>query len=157
MLKNAPYPPQCSLEQMCMMLPLAQSTYSAFFLFRYFQQKSKHDLPTQSIAARQPVFHIQTQYHHFYPNQSPTHDQLPTTSHPLPPTNYQLLIFFFFIVCLNFKTAKFSSIEVSASVVCKSSSKILAINSPLLCIRFCCSALSLILERVLILRDSSLI
>ena len=41
--------------------------------------------------------------------------------------------FFFFIVCLNFKTAKFSSMDVSVSLVCKSSSKIPAINSPLLC------------------------
>jgi len=45
----------------------------------------------------------------------------------------ELYFFFFFIVCLNFKTAKFNSMDVSVSLVCKSSSKIPAINSPLLC------------------------
>ena len=44
-------------------------------------------------------------------------------------------LFFFFIVCLNFKTAKFSSIDVSVSVVCKSSSRSSVIISPLFCIR----------------------
>jgi hypothetical protein len=42
-------------------------------------------------------------------------------------------LLFFFIVCLNFKTAKFNSIDVSVSLVCKSSSKISAISSPLFC------------------------
>jgi len=61
--------------------------------------------------------------------------------------------FFFFIVCLNFKTAKLSSMDVSVSLVCKSSSRISAIISPLFRIRACCSRLSLTLERVLMLRD----
>ena len=43
--------------------------------------------------------------------------------------------FFFFIVCLNFKTAKLSSMDVSVSLVCKSSSRISAIISPLFRIR----------------------
>ena len=55
--------------------------------------------------------------------------------------------FFFFIVCLNFKTAKFNSIDVSVSVVFRSSSRISAIISPLFCIRGFCSALSLMFEK----------
>lgn len=51
-------------------------------------------------------------------------------------------LFFFFIVCLNLKTAKFSSIEVSVSLVCKSSSKISEISSPLFCMSDFCWALS---------------
>ena len=61
-------------------------------------------------------------------------------------------LFFFFIVCLNFKTAKFNSIDVSVAVVCRSSSRISAIITPLFRIRACCSPLSLTLERVLIWR-----
>ena len=47
-------------------------------------------------------------------------------------------LFFFFIVCLNFKTAKFNSIDVSVSVVCRSSSRSSAIISPLFRIRAFC-------------------
>ena len=66
-------------------------------------------------------------------------------------------LFFFLITCLNFKTAKLSSMDVSVSVVWKSSSSISAMISPLFCIRFFCSLLSVTLERVFIFRDSSLI
>jgi len=41
--------------------------------------------------------------------------------------------FLFLIMCLNFRTAKFNSIEVSESLVFKSSSKMPEINSPLFC------------------------
>lgn len=66
-------------------------------------------------------------------------------------------LFFLLITCLNFKTAKLSSMDVSVSVVWRSSSSISAMISPLFCIRFCCSLSSLTLERVFIFRDSSLI
>ena len=46
--------------------------------------------------------------------------------------------FFFFVVCLNFKTAKFNSIDVSVSVVSRLSSRSSAIISPLLRIRAFC-------------------
>ena len=60
-------------------------------------------------------------------------------------------------MCLNFRTAKFSSIEVSVSLVCKSSSKISATSSPLFCMRDFCSALSCVTDNSFILLDSSLI
>jgi len=47
--------------------------------------------------------------------------------------------FFFLITCLNFRTAKLSSIDVSVSVVCSSSARISEIILPLFCIRPCCS------------------
>ena len=59
------------------------------------------------------------------------------------------------MVCLNFKTAKLSSIDVSVSLVCKSSSKISAISSPLLCMSDFCCALSCIDDNSLTLLDSS--
>ena len=68
-----------------------------------------------------------------------------------------LYLVFFLIRCLNFKTAKLSSIEVSVSVVCRSSSKMLAIISPLFRMRLFCSPLSWMVESSLIFRDSSLI
>ena len=54
----------------------------------------------------------------------------------------------------NFKTAKFISIDVSVSVVYRSSSRISAMISPLFRIRACSSPLSLTFERALILLDS---
>ena len=65
--------------------------------------------------------------------------------------------FFFLIVCLNFNTAKFSSIVVSVPLVCKSSSKIPEISSPLFCMSAFCVVLSCTVARSLMLLDYCLI
>ena len=51
--------------------------------------------------------------------------------------------FFFFIVCLNFKTAKFNSMDVSVSLICKSSSKLVGIILYGLINSFCFNAVNL--------------
>ena len=63
-----------------------------------------------------------------------------------PPTpslaSIRALYFFFLIVCLNFRTAKFNSMDVSLSLAYPLSSRIPEINSPPLFIRDFCSASS---------------
>ncbi len=66
-------------------------------------------------------------------------------------------LLFLVITCLNFRTAKLSSMVVSVSVVWRSSSRISAMISPLFRIRFCCSFLSSTVASVFMFRESSLI